>query len=286
MYKTLALISITFVSALLFQDRARADNLVLYGGCSPYLTSAAGPLTYSGSCTLGNGGTQTESDSLSYASLGTDVAIGSGNGGGTAILLSYQNITVGGIASGTPVDLNFELQATGSYSYSIGSTGDAALFLYLQAGLEDVAPLTQYIPIYACGTSSYAYENGDCNQGTNPTTSLSGLASLSIDYFSGPEAFTAGTSTLIPETLNVQPQLFFGTSISADFLDPTSIINIEVTNPTTGLAIPGATVTSDAGVVFPVNGGVSTTPEPSSLLLLGVGLLGLIGVSKLKVMTA
>ena len=87
---------------------------------------------------------------------------------------------------------------------------------------------------------------------------------------------SAGTPVQLVEGLGVSAQAAAGT-MTADFLDPSFIINVEVTNLDTGLPISGATVTSDAGTVFQVNGGVSSVPEPNFIIILA-GSLVLIGL--------
>jgi hypothetical protein len=61
---------------------------------------------------------------------------------------------------------------------------------------------------------------------------------------------------------------------SADFSDP-DFTDILITDPSTGLPVLGLTATGDDGTIFPVDVGISETPEPSSLVLLAAGFTGL-----------
>jgi hypothetical protein len=67
---------------------------------------------------------------------------------------------------------------------------------------------------------------------------------------------------------------------TADFLDPISITGATVLDGN-GNVVTGATLVSDSGF-NPNAGGPVTAPEPSGLLLLGVGLAGLVSASRLR----
>jgi hypothetical protein len=71
---------------------------------------------------------------------------------------------------------------------------------------------------------------------------------------------------------------------SADFLDPFSLTGASAYDAN-GNLVSGATFVSESGF-NPNAGSPVATPEPSSLLLLAAGFLGLIGTSKLKAFAA
>jgi hypothetical protein len=72
-----------------------------------------------------------------------------------------------------------------------------------------------------------------------------------------------------------------GCSSTADFLDTVSITGDSVYD-TNGNLVSGATLISESGF----NPDAVPTPEPSSLLMLGAGVLALAGAAKLKVLVS
>jgi len=76
---------------------------------------------------------------------------------------------------------------------------------------------------------------------------------------------------------------FTSCSATADFLDPATITGATVYD-SNGTLVSGASLVSDSG--FNPNAGPVATPEPSSFLLLGAALLGLICTTKLRAFKA
>jgi hypothetical protein len=95
-------------------------------------------------------------------------------------------------------------------------------------------------------------------------------------------AVQAGTQYQFEQEIVLWAQASAGSTVTADFLDPASIVNVEVTDPTTGAPISGVSVTTANGISFPVNGAAAAVPEPSSLYLLAAGVLGLVLLQRRK----
>lgn len=128
----------------------------------------------------------------------------------------------------------------------------------------------------------------------NSSESVNGETGANISLKNG------GNNLVVDTTIgNGTTQLFFALELVAgcdggpgfigpacttnlDFLDPLSITGASASD-SNGNLVSGATFVSDSG--FNPNASVST-PEPSSMLLLGAGLLGLFGLFKLKLFTA
>lgn len=263
----------------------RADTLKIQSDCFSSLpggamtTTSAGPLTDTTSCTLGGNQAFSESDLASYTALGTKITatgLGLGSGvGGSVSVLSVQLFTISGVPNGETVDLNFDMKVTGSYTLNPGS-GFTGFFENTYINVD--TPSGGFVGGAGTGCSVPPPTSRVCLGAGNTPAS----ASFSTDFMSGPIPLKAGTQYGLLLQLSLLAQTGGAGSVTADFLDPASIVNILATDPTTGLPVPGVSVTSDAGITFPVNGAISATPEPSSLLLLGTGLLGLVGAARRK----
>jgi hypothetical protein len=117
-----------------------------------------------------------------------------------------------------------------------------------------------------------------------PPNNLSASVNGKLLYGTGGSSAT-GTLVSSGFLFNADEPLFLGVSFgvvgacgaigcSLDFSDP-DLTDILITDPSTGLPVLGLTAAGDDGTVFPVDVGISETPEPSSLALLATGLIAL-----------
>ncbi len=235
--------------------------MVSFHDCAPALQANIGPLN--GSCSSSNGSGESMAD---YTSMGVK---GATNGYGTnwsSRAEVFDTLFVGGLASGTPVNLTFLMTYSGSYDFtSDGPNSYDDISTTVLLGVND--PLSGYIindsfSRRLCDPSWISVSNNSC-----------------FDY--GATVFGAVTRSLTSSTLSttagagIPIWLTFNLSevgnahVSADFLDPLTLTNILVTDPNTGQPIAGATLTGLSGTVYPTN--VGSVPEPTAFLLVATG---------------
>lgn len=271
---------------------ANADSLQSQTTCdwsNPISTTGPGPIVNPVNCSgpsqyLGTTGTLSESDLASYAALGSKFTLTSPSGnsvsGAGAEIEDYsvQVISITGVSNGTKVNLNFQAQFSGTYSYGIQASPSDSVYLHinpaiyaynLNGGLIGGGE-KQFIPVAACGAGTPQ----TCDQG--PIISTGGSGSLTQQLSSGVIPVTAGTPIAVQFLFDITGGVGEGV-LSADFLDPFSIIDVQALDPASGNPIAGISVVSDAGPVFPVNvNNLSAAPEPGVAFLTAPCLLLLI----------
>jgi hypothetical protein len=243
------------------------DSLTVTGGppggnCNQTVTSGSATASCS-SATYGD--VATASGNLATGIFGVSTSVnspGSLGSSSSALVTILYNFAVAGAQSGTA---DFDLTIIGLLS---GST----------SGCFGLGP-GQSCPF----ENAYLY--------------YPGLEAISIGGVPGPSGelqLSSGATNLIVGTnisdgsTQLTLQLFVGASCSAsfdtcsagaNFLDPATITGASVYD-SNGALVSGASLISDSG--FNPNAGSVAAPEPSSFLLLGAGLLGLICTTKLK----
>jgi len=244
-----------------------ADSLTVLGGppggnCTQTVTSGSA----SASCSNpAYGDVATASGNLAAGTFGVLTTVNPPNNllgsGSSALVTIAYNFAVGGTQSGT-ADFNLSLSGLLNQTWT---------------GCTD--------PKNECGfaTAELGFSNSE--------TLIAGGVPQPQALFQ----LTSGTTDLTVETSisNGLTQLFLSLeadadcggnfnscSTSADFLDPAAITGASVYD-SNGNLVSGASLLSDSG--FNPNAGAAIpTPEPSSVLLVGAGLLGLIGAVRLK----
>lgn len=196
------------------------------------------------------------SGTVKFGSItGEAYAAATGNGGAAAAQFqgAWQDslmVTSATLARGTPVQLRFTLITNGS----IACTG----------------------PLHSASFNasfSFTTGSGPVTQGTTCNTSISDSVPLTLSTFVGADIAVEGQLTEQATASNI------GTASSAD-VDPPSaqfFIDSETT---------GATYTTGSGNTYFSPVSAAATPEPSSLALLGTGLMGLAAASWLPLKSA
>lgn len=242
-----------------------ADTLAL-GGCN----STAGVTVSSGSattnCTLSlnegpgsfQAGSFTETGNLANGSSGLTITVSNATGacpncfGGidTGADLEVTYVFNGlGVSTGTA---QFDLTTSGSFTSTGGGAGQTE-FEY-QGGpwtVNGVSPPDQTYTLLSSGDSAIVL-NAPIGNGS---TELQ---------------FAVIVAAYCPNS---------NCTSTTDFLDPFNITGASAYDAN-GNLVSAATFVSDSG--FNPNAPIPTTPEPSNVLLLGIGLLTLIGTAKLK----
>ncbi len=244
---------------------AKADapqfTIGLVGDCG-YTTKSV-PFSQSNTCTRSaQNGTTTLQTNASVDRLTTGSSIQHTQVGTFAFVGEvFTNVfdlwQIGGVASGTPVELSFHLTWKGNYAYSKISGFDTAIVTQMGLNIASTSVIDDI--------ESFSAERN----------STSGAGTLSYSA-AGTYLAEAGT----PVTFNWLFANFTdpssGTmSILSDFLDPARL-TITATDPDTGKLLP-VTITGADGFMYSVN--TTATPEPSSLLLLSSG-FGLVPLTR------
>lgn len=272
--RTLSVGLLLFCACVALVAPAQADffNYVTIGGdClggnGTITTLDSGPvrgsLSNTASCAAGNQ-SFTESELANFSTVGASVtATGTGTGssvGGEVSALSVQLLTVSGLPMGQTVDLKFDMHVTGSYKLTPASGGTTGFFENTYIFLGGNGGGT--------GCSAPAPSSVCLGSGGTP-----GSGTISADFMSSTFTVQAGKQYEFEQEIALLAQTQgAGSKVTADFLDPASIVNVIATDPKTGLPISGVSVTTDGGITYPVNGaGPSGVPEPSTLFLVGPG---------------
>jgi hypothetical protein len=266
---------------------ALADSAQLSVGTGECVTDQSqtlygpGPLNISISCTPTSGGAPVNGSLTGIATAnylttgsGADLTFSSSNGGGAYVEIgSYDpDFQISGAPPGTPMALTFYGYFGGSYSYSTGY--EVLEGLTAQIGIDTSNGVTFLLN----DTQRFGFCDGDDACDGLPsyyTNSASGSGSLTVPFQSITYDMTEGQSGILALTSDfTQSTSAFGgyaSSFTGDFLDPFTITNIAVTDPTTGQPLSGISITGAYGISYPVN--VSSVPEPSSLGLLSAIIL-------------
>lgn len=272
--------ALIFGGLLSVSNAGYADSLITTAqiGMSPNLQACTGSTSGAITCTVT--GTDISSIGMGFAS-----AVGSLAGGtmGTSVSLTNFQDPVG--TNTASADASTHL----SYNFAMPTNlnGDTVLFSLgvLGASLQSCGGTGACIEVQALTQLSLAgntAENfvglGSGSEGVNLPSGETGLEVSTL---------ISNGSANLDLLLSSQVFCFVSTSNicsgSSDFIDPLSITGAQVLD-SSGVAVSGISIVSDSG--FNPNASAIATSEPSSLLLLGFGLLALIGIAKGKAVNA
>jgi len=257
------LLAVCTLFALPLLTNADSFQTEVYVGTTPTIypcdtTSTTGPSTCSFSAT----GISATGSSLADLATGTV---------GDSTQISTTGGTVGGVHADTVATYDFSglTASTLQFTFSAEGTSTApgypdgtGVFFGIDAYLYDndtFAPGTPNQTIYPDANFAVALGNGTTSNILVDVPVVDGTAELNY--------------ILVAEA---DCEVGVNCSASADFADTLAITGAEAYDAN-GNLIPNATIVSESGF----NPNATNTPEPSSVLLLGVGLLGLMLMSLL-----
>lgn len=239
---------------------AWADLLVnfdCYNSTTPPPQSSGAPapasLSVPFSCTPQDGGTVSGTVVAGYLNsvgLGSAVSF-NGAGGFYSEAFSFDTLSIGGLAPGTPVALTFNGTLNGSYSEA--TTGIIADYIGEQLSVTTVSGSTSLLNIEQ---EVVLCEPFGCSAGASQS------GTLAVPLSSTTFVTTVGAALTLSAAF--YQQIGGSGSVTDNFLDSFAISDIQVTDPTTGQVLSGVTITGGpSGVPY----GVNVVPEPSSLAL-------------------
>ena len=261
------------ILSLGFSHYGFANPLVVSSVCGAQSGTSA--ITVPFGCTTADGGTWSGTGFANYGTLGSTITLDSptkgagapntGVGVGYSDFLDFSNT---GLASGTPVSIEFHMSVTGTLTFGLQDSGSVEFVLQPLLAVNGDTIINGGEGFAFCGPSSSCL-----GLSVIPTVKQSGTV-LVNQAFLGTYNTTAGAASNLHIQGGFTNDLYviLG-SATSDFFDPVSLTDI-VVKDSNGHVIPGVTVVSDSGIVYPLN--ASAVPEPTSLSMVFIGVIAAI----------